>query len=342
MTFVLEAKKGKNLIEELKKKSLTIFEERSENSEITNEQELYNAVCREATIYEENADMRRMAENLLDEIEQRLCVGTFKEKIDYESYFQVLQIFYENWEDINWKDTAEFELKEKVKSFLSIYKTTKAFQIEDAVDVLSAVINAADGIYPIILVNALETCKNEKSYYDLLVFVQNNWNYISWDFEEDERIRFFTGEYEFLSNAYEEGFIHDGITYQNAEAAYQATKTEYEPLKRMFSTLNAHDAKKTGRQIVIRKNWHSETEMYNVLWDKFHQSPKLTSLLKNTKDAMIAPEGIGTFWGVKDGKGENHLGKILMEIRDTLPENDTKRDPSAYADDVIKMTPCTS
>ena len=45
----------------------------------------------------------------------------------------------------------------------------------------------------------------------------------------------FVGEYEFLSNAYHHEFEFDGITFTNAEAAFQSTKTENRTSKKKLA-----------------------------------------------------------------------------------------------------------
>lgn len=49
-------------------------------------------------------------------------------------------------------------------------------------------------------------------------------------------------------------------------------------------------------------------------------NPKLKSALLNTKDAELIERNTwnDTYWGICNGIGENHLGKILMEVREML------------------------
>ncbi len=53
--------------------------------------------------------------------------------------------------------------------------------------------------------------------------------------------------------------------------------------------------------------------------EKF-KDENLAELLKLTGDAKIVEVNLwkDTFWGVFNGKGENHLGKILMKVRDEI------------------------
>ena len=52
---------------------------------------------------------------------------------------------------------------------------------------------------------------------------------------------------------------------------------------------------------------------------KFTQNPELLKRLKQIKGPISEENTWGdTFWGICEGKGENNLGKILMEVRDSL------------------------
>lgn len=80
-------------------------------------------------------------------------------------------------------------------------------------------------------------------------------------------------------------------------------------------------AKKLGRKVELRKDWESIKldVMYELLCDKF-DIPELQQLLLDTGDAKLI-EGNhwqDCFYGVCDGKGLNHLGKILMRIRSEI------------------------
>ena len=56
--------------------------------------------------------------------------------------------------------------------------------------------------------------------------------------------------------------------------------------------------------------------MENLLWQKF-ENPVLRKMLDATKPRELIEGNVwkDSFWGVYNGKGENHLGKLLMLIR---------------------------
>jgi ribA/ribD-fused uncharacterized protein len=124
----------------------------------------------------------------------------------------------------------------------------------------------------------------------------------------------------FLSNFWECNVIYDGMHYGNAEAAFQAQKCVDKTDKYKFIALNGAQAKAMGRRVELREDWDAVKlgVMYEVLQAKFAQNPELYNQLKDTGTEEIV-EGnwwYDKYWGVCNGEGENHLGKLLMWIRD--------------------------
>lgn len=133
----------------------------------------------------------------------------------------------------------------------------------------------------------------------------------------------------FLSNMFEieNGFEFNGLRFRNSEAAFQAEKCANPEDKVRFCNLNGYQAKKLGKSIELRKDWEEIklSVMKNVLIAKFSNKELFQKLLE-TKDYYLE-EGNNwndTFWGVCNNKGENHLGLILMEIRDGAPTSSPK------------------
>jgi ribA/ribD-fused uncharacterized protein len=124
----------------------------------------------------------------------------------------------------------------------------------------------------------------------------------------------------FLSNFWECSVVYDGMRYENAEAAFQAQKCVNKTDKYKFIALNGAQAKAMGKKIELREDWDviKLGVMYRVLQAKFAQNPELYNQLKDTGTEEIV-EGnwwYDKYWGVCNGVGENHLGKLLMWIRD--------------------------
>lgn len=132
----------------------------------------------------------------------------------------------------------------------------------------------------------------------------------------------FRGKYRFLSNFYPSPVTLDGIEFPTVEHAYQAAKThDLEERRRIAAMKTPSEAKHAGKGRG-GKNWptHSLGYMRCLLWRKF-QHPELAKQLLDTGDARIVEGNTwnDTFWGECPlGTGENHLGKMLMQVRDSL------------------------
>lgn len=134
----------------------------------------------------------------------------------------------------------------------------------------------------------------------------------------------FSGEYEFLSNFYIVPVRWDNRVYTSSEAAFQSAKTLDPTIREQFAEMTPSEAKRRGRKVVLRDDWESVKDkvMRDVVAAKFVQHPELAIKLLDTGDATLL-EGNSwhdTYWGVDEHtlKGQNHLGKILMDIRDKL------------------------
>lgn len=133
----------------------------------------------------------------------------------------------------------------------------------------------------------------------------------------------FTGTYRFLSNFYPVEVELDGETYPSVEHAFQAAKTAGFTGRRIIRNCRIpSEAKRLGGLVTLRENWEEIKidVMTNLVMQKFSRHPELREKLLATGDGELV-EGnwwSDTFWGVCKGKGENHLGKILMETRRNL------------------------
>ena len=140
-----------------------------------------------------------------------------------------------------------------------------------------------------------------------------------------EKIESFTGDYRFLSNFYFPEFRripYEGINYPTVEHAYQAAKTLDNNQRIKIAQLDTPGkAKRAGRQVKLREDWDEVKlqVMTNLIWMKF-QVPGLRLKLLATGDVELIEGNYwgDTYWGVCRGKGENNLGKILMNVRKVL------------------------
>ena len=132
----------------------------------------------------------------------------------------------------------------------------------------------------------------------------------------------FRGEFHWLSNFYNCPVPFEGLTFSNTEAAFQAAKTLDMEERERFLGLSGGQAKRLGRRVELRSDWEAVKIdiMRQVLKSKFTQNPELKAKLIATGDAELI-EGNNwndRFWGVCNGKGQNHLGRLLMELRAEL------------------------
>ena len=134
----------------------------------------------------------------------------------------------------------------------------------------------------------------------------------------------FRGKYSFLSNMHKASFEWDGRTYLNSEAAFQSAKSMDPAVRDAFSGMTGVTAKREGRKVKMREDWEEVKlgVMEEIVRAKFSQNPDLRQDLIDTGDLELMEGNYwhDTYWGVdmKSGRGENHLGMILMKIRSEL------------------------
>lgn len=137
------------------------------------------------------------------------------------------------------------------------------------------------------------------------------------------RIDSFSGAHRFLSNFWPAQVALKGFAYPTVEHAYQAAKSLSQEHRAMIRTCRTPgDAKRLGKKIVVRSDWDlvKLSVMTLLVTQKFFAHEDCRDLLLATGDAeLIEGNHWGdTFWGVCRGEGQNHLGKIIMTVRDEL------------------------
>lgn len=139
----------------------------------------------------------------------------------------------------------------------------------------------------------------------------------------------FDGPYRWLSNfaPVPHGIkIRVGVTIMTVETvehAFQAIKTNVLAQRAKVAKANTPgEAKRLGRQVPLRPDWDAVriAEMRELLKQKFAPGTFLAEQLLGTGNEELVEGNYwhDTFWGVCNGVGENHLGKLLMEIRREL------------------------
>ena len=141
-------------------------------------------------------------------------------------------------------------------------------------------------------------------------------------------IYLFKNEHKWLSNFEPCEIELHGNIYQSVESAYQSEKSNNENWKRFCLNNSSRDVKIASKKIKIRKDWNDVKLriMENLLKQKFSKEP-FKKLLLQTGDENIVEGNYwnDVEWGVdltrSPNIGENHLGRIIMKIRDNLKEN---------------------
>lgn len=141
-----------------------------------------------------------------------------------------------------------------------------------------------------------------------------------------KKIASFTGEYRFLSNFYPAEVLakwnDDALMVPTVEHAFQAAKAlNLKDFVAVCAAKTPGMAKKMGRKVVLRSAWDAVKldVMMDLLRQKFSDKV-LKAMLLDTRDAELVEGNTwgDTFWGVSKGEGQNHLGKLLMKLRQEL------------------------
>ncbi len=149
-----------------------------------------------------------------------------------------------------------------------------------------------------------------------------------------KKINSFEGNWYFLSNFYMHPVTYKGITYTNNEAAFQAQKCSTDLQKYDFCNLNPSQAKRLGRRTNLIPDWEVKKYqiMYEICWEKF-RDPNLRRKLLQTQDAILIEGNTwhDNIWGACRCKRcststnpTNYLGRILMDIRSRIREENNK------------------
>jgi N-glycosidase YbiA len=148
----------------------------------------------------------------------------------------------------------------------------------------------------------------------------------------------FEGRYSFLSNFYPSVIEHQGIKYPTVEHYYVAMKVNNEQLingmyytvgdfREMIAKVETPGlVKKIGRKVKLRNNWDSyKFEVMNWAVREKFKDVNLAQMLIDTGEQELIE---GNWWHDNlfgscicnkcSNNGKNHLGKILMQVRNEL------------------------
>jgi len=137
-------------------------------------------------------------------------------------------------------------------------------------------------------------------------------------------IREFRGEFRFMSNFWPAVVDFEGVTYPTVEHAYVTAKTLDEAIREdVLRCEKPGQAKAMGRQFELRRDWNfvKVDILENLVRQKFnHEDLKMKLLATGERYIMEGNNWGDKFWGVDlaTHEGLNHMGKILMKIREEL------------------------
>lgn len=138
----------------------------------------------------------------------------------------------------------------------------------------------------------------------------------------------FFNDFRFLSNFHIVEIPFDGLTYWSTEAAYMSAKTHDPEIKQaLAATRMPSQAKKIGRQLVLRPDWEDvklgimeAVNRVKYITGPSDETKMLGEMLKVTNPAVLVEANWwgDTYWGECKGFGQNNLGKVLMKIREEI------------------------
>lgn len=143
----------------------------------------------------------------------------------------------------------------------------------------------------------------------------------------------FHGAYDFLSNMYPCPVSYQNETFSCTEIPYHLyrikeectiVRDQFRNCKTGYEAKALNNRYKKSGQLkqLKRPDWEQINLqlMYDLVYAKFSQNPELKIKLLQTGTIELVENNTwhDTFWGVCNGIGENHLGKILMQIRSEL------------------------
>jgi ribA/ribD-fused uncharacterized protein len=133
------------------------------------------------------------------------------------------------------------------------------------------------------------------------------------------------GKYGGFSNFSKHGVLLDGLWWKTTEHYFQAQKfedAEYREKIRLAPDPKTAANLGRSRKVKLRDDWEAVKDdvMRKAVSKKFEAHDELRDLLLSTDNEEIIEDAPGDYywgWG-KEKSGKNMLGKILMEVRESL------------------------
>jgi ribA/ribD-fused uncharacterized protein len=144
----------------------------------------------------------------------------------------------------------------------------------------------------------------------------------------------FRKEYFFLSNFYISEFTYNRTKYNCVEIPFQAAKAKNDSDKVLIESCSTPaDAKEIGGRIELKNNWEAikYVIMLNIVTAKFKGNKMLIDKLLATGDSILIEGNTwnddcwGSCWHNETVIGKNHLGIILMRVRNKYKNATTEK-----------------
>ena len=128
----------------------------------------------------------------------------------------------------------------------------------------------------------------------------------------------------FLPN--DKPFIYKGMTFYTVENFFQAMKTLDIEERKLIAAATPSKAKRLGRKVKLREDWEEKKlqVMEYALRIKFAPGTSwYTKLMATGNEEIVELNNWNdVYWGsTLDGRGENHLGKLLIKLREEYKSN---------------------
>lgn len=130
------------------------------------------------------------------------------------------------------------------------------------------------------------------------------------------------GEYIYLSTIFLAPCVYDGVTYRTAEHAFQAARLDSTELRNKIKIITSpFDVKSFAKSLPPRRGWGTLRlkAMEEILTSKFSDTVLAQKLLSTGHQEIVHENNWkDVYWGKFNGVGANHLGVLLMKVRDNL------------------------
>lgn len=149
--------------------------------------------------------------------------------------------------------------------------------------------------------------------------------------DNEKQIFFYEQEFYAFSNFSSFKLMWKGYDWMTSEHAYHSEKFDNpEIIEALKNTRSAHDAMKLAyaNKDKYRKDWENIKlgTMKKILRSKVEQHPYVKKkLLESGDKELIENSWRDSYWGWGPNKdGENHLGKLWMEVRNEVRSGDSQ------------------